>query len=143
MSRPSSYSTKHREAVLNYMSSLNGAHITAAQIIEHFKNTNSPVGRTTVFRLLDKLTESGEIRRFTNDGISGACYQFVGEREDCHTHLHLKCEGCGELLHLECGELKNLSDHMRNEHAFKFNAMKTVLYGQCENCARALLAEPV
>ncbi len=120
---------------MDYMASLKDEHVTSSQIIRHFKNGDTQIGRTTVFRLLDKLTESGEIRRYAIEGISGAYYQFNGKRDDCHTHLHLKCENCGELLHLECDELNKLRSHMLDEHAFELNTMKTVLYGQCESCA--------
>jgi Fur family ferric uptake transcriptional regulator len=85
---------------------------------------------------LDKLTESGQVRRYATDGVSGACYQFMNRQEDCHSHLHLKCEGCGELVHLECDALNSLEAHMLNEHAFKLNPMKTVLYGQCDSCSK-------
>ncbi len=134
MSRPPYYKTRQSEFVLNYMASLNGNHATAAQIVEHFKNERLSVGRTTVYRLLDKLTETGNIRRYTTDGVSGFCYQYIGEQENCNTHLHLKCEGCGTLVHLECGALSDLERHMIVEHAFKIDAVKTVLYGHCENC---------
>jgi Fur family ferric uptake transcriptional regulator len=136
MSRPVSYNTRQREAVLSYIASVKDSHVTAAEIVGHFKNTADAIGRTTVYRLLDKLTENGEIRRYTTDGVSGACYQFTNRREDCHSHLHLKCENCGELTHLECGALAGLEEHMLSEHAFKLNPMKTVLYGQCDNCAK-------
>ncbi len=134
MQRPSKYKTKQREAVLQYVASLQGTHVTAAQIVHHFAGGPAPVGRTTVYRHLDALTESGEVRRYTTDGLSGACYQYVGCAAGCSAHLHLKCERCGELRHLEDGALGDIQKQLFRKYAFEVNALKTVLYGTCEDC---------
>ena len=136
MERPANYNTKQSEAILNYIMSLDGAHVTAAQIVLHFEKEEIPIGRTTIYRHLDRLTEIGKVRRYTTDGISGACYQYVNDVEGCDSHLHLKCETCGELLHLECEALDELQQHVIDIHAFRINALKTVLYGQCEACIK-------
>ena len=136
MSRPASYNTKQREAVLSYIASLGGSHVTAAQIAAYFSGGGAHIGRTTIYRHLDKLTESGKIRKYTVDGTSGACFQYIGNTEGCHTHLHLKCEGCGELLHLRCDALDEIQRHISDEHAFQVNSVKTVFYGKCDNCLK-------
>ena len=130
----SAYNTKQREAILSYIISLEGTHVTAAQIAEHFENKDVPIGRTTIYRHLDKLAESGKLRRYITDGISGACYQYSDNNDNCHFHLHLKCENCGELQHLECDALNELEIHILNKHFFEVNALKTVIYGKCNNC---------
>lgn len=134
MQRPANYNTKQRMAILNYIASIGGSHITAAQICKQFENGEFPIGRATVYRCLDKLTAEGSIRRYTTDGISGACYQYIGNSDGCHNHLHLKCEACGEIQHLECGMLDEIQRHVLEEHTFEVNALKTVLYGTCQKC---------
>ena len=134
MARPENYKTKQREAVFSYIVSLGGAHVTAAQIALHFEKEGIPIGRTTIYRQLDKLTENGKLRRYVTDGASGACYQYAGSKETGGAYLHLKCEGCGELLHLECEALDDLERHVFSDHAFRINALKTVLYGKCDVC---------
>ncbi|MCL2153016.1 MAG: transcriptional repressor [Oscillospiraceae bacterium] len=134
MTRPTTYNTKQREAIVNYIISLEGAHVTAAQIVKHFGNEAVSIGRTTVYRYLDKMTENGELQRYTTDGISGACYQYIKQRENCQDHLHLKCEGCGKLQHLECNAMGDIKRHVFYSHFFEVNSMKTVLYGMCDNC---------
>ena len=119
---------------MDYILSLEGAHVTAAQIAGHFAKGESTVGRATIYRHLDQLTESGELRRYTTDGVSGACYQQAEAQENCREHFHLKCEDCGQLLHLECDTLVALRRHIFDQHAFEVNAMKTVLYGKCGAC---------
>jgi len=134
MKRSETYNTKQRELILEYIISLKDAHVTAAQIIEHFEKEVSRIGRTTIYRHLDKLTESGKIRRYITDGITGACFQYVDDKENCHIHLHLKCESCGELQHLECNTLTEIQQHIFKRHSFEVNALKTVLYGKCVTC---------
>jgi len=138
MTRPKNYKTKQRQAILNHIVSLDGAHVTAAQIAAHFDKEAAPIGKTTIYRHLDKLTESGKLRRYVTDGKSGACYQYVGSGEGCGVHLHLKCEGCGELLHLDCKALDDFKHHVSTNHAFQVNPMKTVLYGKCKACLQTV-----
>lgn len=134
MKRSVYYKTKQREAILDYIASLGGSHVTAVQIMEHFGNKDISIGRTTVYRHLDKLTESGKVRKYTIDGISGACYQYVDNENDCRERLHLKCEDCGELFHLRSNMPNEVQQHIFDEHSFKVNTMKIILYGKCESC---------
>ncbi|MDR1691970.1 MAG: transcriptional repressor [Oscillospiraceae bacterium] len=128
------YNTKQRGAVLDYIRSLGDAHVTAAEIVSHFSRGEQPVGRTTVYRCLDRLTGDGMLRRYTTDGVSGACYQFTGGKDCCREHFHLKCERCGRLEHLECGALSELERHVLTRHEFLVNTQKTVFYGTCKKC---------
>ena len=134
MERSAGYQTKQRHAILNYIITQEGAHLTAAHILAHFQNEARPIGRATVYRHLEKLSMSGKIRRYTIDGVSGACYQYVGDHNDCQTHFHLKCESCGELQHLDCAKLGEIQRHVFIDHAFEVNPLRTVFYGKCGNC---------
>jgi len=129
------YKTKQREAVLTYIASIGDTHVTAAQIVDHFESGSLTIGRSTIYRHLEKLTESGKVRRYSMDGASGACYQYVGNSDGCQAHMHLKCEGCGELFHLRCDTMSEMRRHILDEHAFSVNATKTVIYGRCDSCA--------
>jgi Fur family ferric uptake transcriptional regulator len=108
MKRPINYNTKQCEAVLAYISSLGGSHVTAAQIVEHFENEEIAISRTTIYRNLEKLTQSGKLRKYNIDEVSGACFQYVDKNIECHEHFHLKCDSCGELLHLQCETLDGI-----------------------------------
>ena len=137
MNRSASYNTRQREAVLRYIINLDGAHATAAQIARYFTNAADPIGRATIYRHLNNMTENGTLRRYVTDGVSGACYQLAGAVDACDSHLHLKCESCGVLQHLECEALGELEQHVYASHAFQLNILKTVLYGKCEDCRQS------
>ena len=136
MNRPSSYNTRQSEAILSYIASLGGSHTTAGEITEHFAAGHNPISLTTVYRHLERLVENGTVRKFTTDGSSGACYQHTGGHNECVNHFHLKCASCGDLLHLECGMMNEISRHVLEEHDFKLDSMRTVFYGKCSECIK-------
>jgi Fur family ferric uptake transcriptional regulator len=119
---------------MEYLASLGGKHVTAAQIAEHFRGARPPIGLTTVYRHLEKLEDSGHVRKYFVDGVSSACYQYVMDNENCPEHFHLKCESCGALLHLECGMLDRVRRHVFEEHSFSIDRSKMVFYGKCADC---------
>lgn len=134
MKRPSSYNTKQREAVLSYIISLKNTYITAAQIVNHFQNEDISIGRTTIYRHLDKLVQAEKLRKYNVDGAAGACFQYNDSKDDPQKHLLLKCEDCGDFFHLNCDVVNEVYQHIHQEHTFNVNTAKTVFYGKCESC---------
>ena len=134
MQRTSTYQTRQRGQILEYLKSLDGGHITAADIAGYFEGSNAPVGKTTVYRHLEKLTGEGRLRRYFLTGEKSACYQYIAGGGKCKTHFHLKCETCGKLFHLDCGLLEDAAGHIQKKHCFAINQLKTVFYGTCKHC---------
>lgn len=129
------YKTKQRSAILEYLRANVGEHITADNIIEYFKINGNPIGKSTVYRYLDSLVQENVIRKYaTSERGDSACYQYVEENNSCGTHFHMKCLKCGALIHLDCHEVEELSEHILKEHNFRLDVFKTILYGTCENC---------
>ena len=92
MKRPSKYNTKQSEAIISYLISLKGKHTTAAQIASYFKRRVT-IGLATIYRHLDTLVQNGKVNKYTLDGVSGACYQYLSGNKLNQTLL--KCERCG------------------------------------------------
>ncbi|GHV84931.1 transcriptional repressor [Spirochaetia bacterium] len=136
MERSSRYQTRQGEQILDYLASLNGSHITAAGIASHFEQLEPPIGKTTVYRHLEKLADDGKVRRYFLDGGTSACYQYAGDGAECKSHFHLKCERCGALFHLDCDVLDDIALHVRKAHRFVINPLKTVFYGSCSRCLK-------
>lgn len=131
------YRTRQRELILERLIEASERHITADELAEMLRGEK--VGRSTVYRTLERLVESGEVRRYyMPDG--GACYQYAAG-ENCHEHHHLKCVRCGRLLHAECGFLDELAEHIMQHHRFTLDRSRTVLYGVCEQCSAEESAE--
>lgn len=132
MKRQANYNTKQREAILDYLVSQGGEYATIAQMYEHFRSNNIPIGRTTIYRTLEKLTELGKVHKLVSDRISGACYRYADD--DASGSLHLICDSCGELQHLTCDKIHEIQQHIFNDHLFEIDASKSVLHGKCSGC---------
>jgi Fur family ferric uptake transcriptional regulator len=132
--RPASYNTQQRKLILDYMASLGGGHVTVNQMVRHFENEEAAIGQTTIYRHLEKLANDGKIRKYILSGGKSACYQYIEGGKKCRGHFHLKCEQCGDLIHLDCGLLDKIQRHLFKKHDFQINMLKTVFYGTCKKC---------
>ena len=133
-SRTAEYNTRQREAVLSYLASRMDLYVTASQIVSFFALQSVSIGRTTVYRHLEKLVRSGAIRKYSFDGAVGACYKYVSESERESERYHLKCEKCGGVFDLSCNVVSDIARHIFERHDFQVNDMKTVFYGKCKDC---------
>lgn len=134
MSRICSYKTKQREKIEEIFAS-SGGHETVDSLFEKLVNRGENIGRTTVYRTLEKLQNEGKARKYATAPGESVCYQYVSSKHHCNEHFHLKCEQCGRLIHIECDHINELSKHINDTHNFRVNNLKTVLYGVCEQCA--------
>lgn len=128
------YKTRQRSQVLNCLIDNKAKHLTADEIAVILKEQGTEVGKTTVYRTLEKLVEDGSVRKYLCEEGKSACFQYVDDSEECHLHFHLKCVKCGKLIHLECDYLSDLEKHISEHHKFAVDNTKTVLYGVCEDC---------
>ena len=91
------------------------------------------IGRTTVYRNLEQLSEQGRVRKYQNaQGV--VQYQYVEHSEDCHAHFHMMCKACGKLFHVDCELMHQLSSHIFSHHHFKLDSCETILVGMCADC---------
>lgn len=116
---------------MTYCSKTRSRHLTADEIFEKLRKSGESVGKTTIYRHLEKLCASGEVRKFTGGDGDSACYQYAGKNAECREHYHLKCTECGKLHTRRMQIFERLSAHIYNEHGFKVDGSRTVLYGVC------------
>ena len=76
--------------------------------------------------------EQGLVAKYTVDGTSSACFEYLGHDEHCHKHVcfHCKCEKCGKVIHLECEEMTHLGKHMLDDHGFQGTDGSSVAEGK-------------
>ena len=138
MGERSTYKTKQRARLLEYLRTVQGTHITANDVCNHFKNQDSSIGQSTIYRQLEKLVDEGLLKKYIVDSNSPACFEYV--EADSHVGesvcFHCKCEKCGALIHLHCDMLEEIEGHLSEEHDFKINTARTVFYGLCSNCSK-------
>ena len=136
MSTRLKYKTRQKEMLIDYLSSVEGEHITANDVCEFFKSQGETIGQSTIYRHLESLVDEGIINKYVIDANSPACFEYVGRESHLAGEVcfHCKCEKCGCLIHLHCDELSEIGKHLYNEHHFKLDPKRTVFYGLCENC---------
>ena len=136
MNNKNSYNTKQKNMLDDYLKSVSGKHVTVSDICEHFKEQGNPIGMTTVYRHLERMIKDGLVNKYIIDKNSPACFEYVSEEahDDHNACFHCKCEKCGKLIHLHCGDLEALQKHLAVGHKFFLNPFKTVFYGLCDEC---------
>lgn len=127
------YKTKQREIILKFLQENSNTHINADELSEHLKANGNPVGKSTIYRYLDRLCSENIVRKFISPDGKSSCYQLI-QNSACHYHYHFKCLSCGKLFHIQCDELSNVSEHILKEHHFKIDLSQTIIYGYCEQC---------
>ncbi|MCI5675563.1 MAG: transcriptional repressor [Ezakiella sp.] len=126
------YKTKQLEMIYNYMQKAEG-HVTVKDVERYFEQNNSKLGLATIYRNLQKLVEKGVVAKYVIAGTNSACFEFLGEcqHEAC---IHLKCESCGEIFHLNCKSILEVKEHINDSHGFNLNLRSTIFYGLCDKC---------
>lgn len=135
MNAKNNYKTKQQAMILSCLSSVREQHVTVAEILEYCRTQNLPVGITTIYRQLDKLTAQGLVQKFVTGGTA-ACYQYLGGEARRPVHFHLKCLCCGKFIHMECSMLAQLQAQLQLAHDFEIEPGKTTFYGRCGDCLR-------
>ena len=135
MKREAGYNTKQKEKLVDFLINNKDKHTTVQEISAYLSTEGSPLGTATIYRQLDKLVESGVVRKFVIDGKTGACYQYIENEHECREHLHLKCISCAKLIHLNCDHLMSINKHIEEHHGFIIDPSQTVFYGRCADCS--------
>lgn len=130
------YNTRQRSRLLEYMQTVPGEHFTAKDVCDYFQACGTPIGVATVYRQLERMVEEGLVNKYIIDANSPACFEYVDRAHNCTEEcFHCKCEKCGKLIHLHCEELVQIRSHLKEEHHFTLDPLRTVFYGLCEDCA--------
>lgn len=105
-------------------------HATADEVYSEIIKTYPTISRGTVYRNLQRLCETGEIRkREIPDGA---------DRFDhlCDDHYHIRCVKCGRVFDVDMGYIPNLEQSVRDAHGFSFTGHDIVFKGICPECKR-------
>lgn len=112
------------QALLN-----SGGHITADGLLELVHQLDKTVGRMTVYRTLELLSELGLIRPIYQ-GTGAAHYILL----DGGHHHHLICSGCDTVIEFEeCG-LQEVGRQLAERFNFAIEGHLVEFYGRCKNC---------
>lgn len=96
-------------------------------------SADTDISISSVYRNINKMVKDGTVRRFAMDGSRKFLYQYI-DHEECREHIHLQCESCGKLVHVDDPKLERVLETALDSQAFRIDKRKTVLYGSCKEC---------
>lgn len=105
-------------------------HATADEIHETITKDYPAIGRGTVYRNLQRLSEEGQIRKIEVPG-GADCYD-----HQCHDHYHIKCVKCGRIFDVDTEYLTDLEKSVRDTHGFQFISHDIIFKGICPKCSK-------
>lgn len=135
MAKNTSYTTKHRQMIDEYLKNNKDKTIHVSDIYEYLIKNEIKINLTTVYRYIDKLAAEKKLIKYASDKGDKASYQYVEESPSCNDHLHMQCMKCGKLIHLDCEFMKEFNAHIKAHHDFNIEYNKSILYGLCTECA--------
>ncbi|MFR7675832.1 MAG: Fur family transcriptional regulator [Acutalibacteraceae bacterium] len=121
--------TIQRALVLEAVNELK-CHATADEIYNAIVNEHPHISRGTVYRNLNQLSESGEIRKLEiPDGADRFDHR-------CHDHYHARCLKCGQVFDVEMEYIKDLEKKIKDTHGFEFSGHDIMFKGICPECKK-------
>ncbi len=131
------YQTEQKKMLSEFLAANGDQGFTIGEILsglsKEYAESALP-GKSTVYRLVQQLVENGRVRRFAKDNGRSFVYQSV-----CNTgnaHLHLRCEVCDKLLHMDVPASENLRTKILEAYQFEVDRAQAVLVGVCGNCRK-------
>ncbi|MBQ8892636.1 MAG: transcriptional repressor [Bacilli bacterium] len=125
-----SYNTKQKDVILEIIKSKK----KEFRVLDIYNDLEGKVGLTTIYRLINKLVSDGIINKVIgNDNIT--YYEYL---KSCNknNHFFLKCNHCLKLIHIDCDCIRNIENHILEEHKFDINNQNLVINGLCNRCRR-------
>lgn len=109
-------------------------HVSAEEIYEHIRKSYPQIGKGTVYRNLNILSEEGEIRRV--EIPNGPDYfDFT-----LKNHYHLRCVDCGKVFDVDMDEVSGLIDQVHDTKGMKILDYDILFKGVCNKCQNEIRA---
>lgn len=121
--------TIQRSLVLEAVKELR-CHVTADEVFETIVKKYPNISRGTVYRNLNLLSDTGEIRKMEMPG------EAIRFDHLCHEHYHAKCVKCGRIFDVEMEFIADLEKSIKDTHGFKISGHDIIFKGTCPECNR-------
>ncbi len=120
--------TPARQAILAGLVACEG-HVSADELVEIVHQYAPNVGRMTVYRTLELLTELGLIRP-VYQGTAAAHYILLN---DGHHH-HLICSQCNKVIEIDQCALREMEYAISTHFGFEIHGHLLEIFGRCREC---------
>lgn len=123
--------TEPRRALAQLIAEQTG-HFSAADLVAEARARRMGIGRATIFRTLDVLSELGLVDRI--DLPSGE-HAYVGCAPTHHHHV--VCSRCGRTAEIEDAGLRTVVREVSRRTGFRIDEHRLELFGLCPACRAA------
>jgi len=130
----SSYNTKLKQNILDYLTENENTSVSAKEIYQYLLSLGEQMNLSTVYRNLERLVLDKAVLKYVSDDGKASVYIWNNEQRSCCEHLHLQCISCGKLIHLDCECSDEFVKLLIKKHDFELKCDNTVLYGECGHC---------
>ena len=120
--------TRPRQAVAELIAAEPG-HFTSADLVDRARTRHLDIGRATIFRTLEVLSELGVIERID---LPNGDHAYVG-CEPAHHH-HVVCSRCGRTAEIADAGLRTVVREVARRTGFRVDEHRLELFGLCPTC---------
>ena len=121
--------TTARRTVLNILCR-HDEHLTSAEVLTLVEAQEESIGRASVFRTLDLLTELAIIRPTY---LRASTPHYIVMPKNGH-HAHIICPQCSRVTEIDDCAVEGLLDEWGEHHNVDISGHVLELYGACEEC---------
>jgi Fur family transcriptional regulator, ferric uptake regulator len=105
--------------------------LTALEIDDALRADGRPIGRASVYRVLELLAEHRLVERLA---IDQGHARFERIEPDGHHHHHLLCDHCGRLIAFDDPGLEQAIDRLSARLGLHVEHHDVLLHGACATC---------
>jgi Fur family transcriptional regulator, ferric uptake regulator len=131
--------TVQRQLILNALEKAEG-HLTMEQLAQRVQSISPAVSLSTIYRNVELLLAMGLMRANHLLG-EGTTYELADEQ----SHIHLVCQHCHRVVHLDAKPLEplqaSLQDNVQVAAQFHVTSLAVTVAGYCTSCWNPLSAE--
>lgn len=106
--------------------------LTAIEIEDALRTSERPVGRASIYRILDELERLHLVQKLQ---IGQAMARYEPIRSGEGHHHHLVCDNCGTVKPFTDNDLENAIKKLSGRLPMRVDEHEIVLHGACQDCS--------
>ncbi len=125
------YTTKQQVAIESFLKDHQGDSYTVDMLCTELEKQGISIGKATVYRCLERLLNDAVIVGVPDIELDSIRYSYINCRP---ATVYLMCDCCHKIKPLNCKTIDKFISHVADEHNFKLDNQKTIMYGICNEC---------
>lgn len=133
------YQTHQRNQLISFFEAHPNETFTIDEITEKLRDQlgQDAPSRSTVYRTVADLEKEKLLQRMYLADRRRSAYQYR-DQHACASHLHIRCEKCHALVHLDADVSDEIEKLLRQNAERIAGRRHTILVGRCRKCADRL-----